>query len=538
MQRLLFGLLSLTAIAGSAFALDATSRIDRVALYPSGATITRVASLELPAGTTTVRLAGLVSGLDPDELRVHASADDVVVGQVQFARAERRDAFNAEVDRLDGEIRDVEARISTIDDAIRSEELEIRFLESLAEGYAKEAWHGGAQGAADVGSWREALALLESASGDAYAEIRRQKASRTEAERDLSVLERELESLRGGARASSVLEVTLRSPRALSTELRLDYFQAGAQWTPQYEVRLDSESARLELIRQAEVAQGTDEAWNGVALSLSTSDPSGRLEPGTVGSEFLDLAEPQTAAVRQRTQQLAGAPAADLEEVTVAGARGARMQIGNFAVTYEIPGRVTVSNDADEAHAFDIDTMTFDVELVTRVVPRHGEEAFLAARFDYDRDVPLHASALRVYVDGAYAGVAEMPTALPQSEITMPMGADRRVEVKVVNRGQERGREGIVSRRNTETTDYLFEITNRRASPTLVEVIDRYPVARNEDIEVDVPRTATEPTETDVDERPGVILWRRELPPNEPWRIEHRYTVSYPSDKALTRRRQ
>lgn len=62
------------------------------------------------------------------------------------------------------------------------------------------------------------------------------------------------------------------------------------------------------------------------------------------------------------------------------------------------------------------------------------------------------------------------------------------------------------------------------------------PVARNEDIEVEVGRGATAPDETGVDEKPGVVLWRRAVEPGETWAIEHSCTISYPADRVLTRR--
>ncbi|ANO51161.1 mucoidy inhibitor MuiA family protein [Woeseia oceani] len=519
----------------SAFALDVTSRIDAVAVYPSGAVVTRVASVALPAGTSTIRLTGLVNDLDPEQIRLQAVAANVELGQIRIDREEQRDAFNAEIDSLNTEIAALQERIASIDDAVKSAELRLKFLDGLAAGYSKEAWHGSAQGTADINSWRQALALLESASGDAYATVREQKAARTAAERELSLLQRNLASKRGGALSSTVLEVSLRAASATSTELRLDYFQDDASWRSQYEARLDSNAGTLRLTQQAVIEQGTDESWSNVMLSLSTSDPSGDLEPGSLDPEFLDIYEPPapSAPARSRLQQL-GAMADSMEEMLVASEK-VTSRVGNYAVTYDVPGRVSVSNNSDETQSFDVTAFDTAVKLVTRIVPRNGDQAYLAARFLYDGSVPLYESGLRVYVDGAYAGASTMPTALPQTEVTVPMGQDRRVEVKVVDQGDVTGRGGIVSRRKTETTNYIFEIANRRQSETLVEVVDRYPVPRNKDIEVDVARNSTAPTETSFNDQPGVILWRKALEPNESWRIQHQYTVTYPADKVLSR---
>ncbi|MCB1845546.1 MAG: mucoidy inhibitor MuiA family protein, partial [Halioglobus sp.] len=381
MYRQSLPILLLLSLSSAAIAIDASSRIDAVALYPSGAIVTRVASVTLPAGTSTVRFTGLVNGLDPERIQLRAVAGDVEVGQVRIASEQQRDAFNAEIERLNAEIRTAEQRIVVIDDAVKSAELRLKFLDGLAQGYSKEAWYGSAQGAADINSWRQALALLESASSDAYAEIRKQKASRPDAERDLSVLQRELITMRGGTLSSTVLEVSLRAERAVSTELRLEYFQNGATWSPQYEARLDSDAGRLRLVQQASVEQHTDEAWNNISLSLSTSDPSGELSPGDLRPEFLDLYDPPAAAPALSQILASGVTADAMEKLAVTANREVTARVGNYAVTYEIPGRVSVANGSDEKQFFDVSSFDAEVNLVTRVIPRKGERAYLAARF-------------------------------------------------------------------------------------------------------------------------------------------------------------
>ena len=68
----------------------------------------------------------------------------------------------------------------------------------------------------------------------------------------------------------------------------------------------------------------------------------------------------------------------------------------------------------------------------------------------------------------------------------------------------------------------LFEISNRRGAGTQVEV--------------QISRDATAPDEQGVDDKPGVIVWRKDLQPGETWRITHTYDVSYPADKRIIRR--
>lgn len=518
-----------------AVATDVLSQVESVTVYPSGATVTRIADVALSAGLNEVRLVGLANSIDVDRLQVEVVADNVRIGGINVHTEQEREAYDVEIAAVRTQIEALTARINAADDSSNAAKLRLKFLDGIAQGYAKEAWFEGSRGSANTSSWLAALELLQNGSEDASRLIRDNDAKKAAFSKDLSVLQRTLTDLRGGSLASTVVELTLTANRAMRTTIRLYYFQEDATWAPRYESRLDSNSGKLQLAQQAVIAQETDEDWGNVQMILSTSEPGGELMAPELESEFLALYDPapRQQAKRRRT---AGAPSADsfmMEEVVVTGVR--RVDVGNFAVSYDIPGRISVANNADNAVTVDLARFDFDTELVTQIVPRESTKAFLAARFTYDKSVPLYGSDMAVYVDGVYAGSTMMPTALPQSEILLPMGQDRRIDVKSVSQGDATGKDGIVRKQRTETTDYVFEITNRRDSASYVEVMDRYPVARDDDIEVDVPRSATQADAQDIDDQPGLLMWRKTLDPGETWRIRHQYTIRYPAKSILAR---
>jgi uncharacterized protein (TIGR02231 family) len=508
-----------------------------VVIYPEGATVTRIASVSLSAGENDVKFAGLVNSIDADRLRVEVAEDGVQIGQIRLAKEQRRDVVDAEIAAVQEDIDTVTERMLAVADSNKAAKLQLTFLESIASGYAKAAGSESSVGAADVNSWKAALGLLMSASDAANKLIRENDVKSRDLAKDLSVLQRKLNDLNGGSLATTAIELTLSSNRAQQTEIRLHYFQDDASWSPRYEARLDSNTGELQLAQQAVVVQETDEDWKDVKLMLSTSEPGGELMAPVLESEFLNLYEPvlrKAQAADRRQVTLASSPMA-MEEIVVTGNTVTRAEVGGFAVSYDVPGRMTLTNDSDEGVTIDLASFNFVAELVTQVVPRESTQAFLAARFVYDKSLPLYGSEMTVFVDGAFAGNTTMPTALPQAELVLPMGQDRRIAVNAQTQGGEDRRDGIINKRKTEATDYVFEITNRRAAPSYVEVMDRYPVSRNKAVEIDVPRSATAPDERDINDQPGLILWKKTLGAGESWRIRHQYTVSYPADMVLSR---
>jgi len=519
--------------AGSALAADASSRVDSVTVYARGAMVTRVATVELSVGNNDIRLTGLVSDLGMEGLRIEVAADDVRVGQINLGREQTRDAFNQEIQDLQAQIDELILSIKANDDSSGAAALRLRFLQGIADGYAKEAWFEGTRGTADVESWKAALELLQTGTEDANNLIRANSVKKNALNKDLSVLTRRLQEMRGGAHAATTVGFSLTAGTAKRVQVRLHYYQQGASWSPRYEARLNSESGELQLVQQAEIIQRTDEDWSKVNLTLSTSEPENTLMAPELSSRFLDLYEPNIAVRSRSDMESPRAEFAMLEEIVVTGLK-AQTNVSGFAVSYPVPGHTNISNDRGEPVNIDLAQFEFNAELITRVVPRQSTQAFLLAKFVYDQSLPLYGGTMTVYVDGVYVGQTQMPTALPQAEMELPMGQDRRVEVLVESQGGETGQQGMISKRKSESTDYIFEIVNRRATASLIEVMDLYPVARNREIEVSVPRSATPPDERDIEEQPGLVRWKKSLAAGETWRIRHQYEITYPAKSVLS----
>lgn len=533
-------LVAVLIVAEPAGAADLSSRVEAVTVYPSGALVTRVARVELAAGDNTLRLDGLPPGLASELLQAEidsTSAETVSIGQVRVSRLESRDAYDAAVAELTRDIDALKLRIRAIDDSSTAAERRLRFLDGLSQSYARDAGLESSRGAASVATLRDALDLLQTGSESASALIRENATAKAELARDLSVLERRLADLRGGSRSATAVTLTVTAERPVTTELRLRYYRDAAGWSPVYEARLDTSSGALTLLQQADVRQATAEAWQGVALTLSTSQPSGRLEAPELASHFLTLAE------RAREQSARASVSADAmlevqalaDESEALAVTAARRTDTNFAVNYEVPGVTDVPNDGGEATTLDVERFRFDTELITRVVPRSSTDAFLIARFEQTGSVPLYGSGMRIFVDGVYAGMAEMPTAMPGAEVELPMGQDRRVLVRAESQGGEGGAGGFFSRSQADVVDYVFEIANRRDSVARVEVLDRIPVSRDRSIDVEIGDDATPPDHTDLDDRPGLRRWDRSLAAGETLRIRHQYSIRYPDDRQLVR---
>ncbi|MEM1433518.1 MAG: mucoidy inhibitor MuiA family protein [Pseudomonadota bacterium] len=538
-------LTAMLLLSGGSAALALETRIDRVTVYRSGAVVERIATLTLAAGRNELAIEGLPAELDVARVELLTGRPDVRLAEVRRSSDQRADAVSPEVQALEAALQSLAGEEQALADAVSVAELKLKFLDGLAQGYAKDAWYGVAGGSDDTGAWGQALATLDSGASAALAQIRSTAVEQQRQKARRSQLERELKQARGKERASTTIALTATSASAQTIELRLRYPQPAARWRSTYEARMDSASGELELLQQAAVTQTTPEDWTDVELVLSTGNPSRRIAPPTLNPKFVDLYDPEQLRMMKRRRPAAAmngvqgfaaaAPSADMameaapiEEVVIAA------EVTSYGVTYAVPGRVTIANDSDDAQRFDLERLSFEAELVTRIVPRQADAGFLVANFTYAQAAPLAASRLRAYLDGDYVGEATLPAARQGAELELPLGQNRRIEVVVEDQGGLDGESGIINKRREEAVDFLYRIVNRGSTPAAIEVLDQLPVARNEEIAVTVPRSATKPTARDIDDRPGVLKWERSLDAGGEWEIRHQYKISYPADERLT----
>jgi hypothetical protein len=143
---------------------------------------------------------------------------------------------------------------------------------------------------------------------------------------------------------------------------------------------------------------------------------------------------------------------------------------------------------------------------------------------------------VQLFRDDTFVGVAGLPLVLPQDEMRIPFGVDDRIRVMVREEKADSGDRGVISRQQVDQFKRRFEITSFHAVAIPIEVIDRVPVAMNEDIKVEVLEGATAPSSKALDGLAGVYLWKLDGIPRKTEIIRHYYSVRYPSDKVLAPR--
>jgi uncharacterized protein (TIGR02231 family) len=535
-------LIVLTAFAAApaeAADVEAASAVDAVTVYPDGASVTRVVTVDLAAGDTTLVLKDFPLKLDPASLRVEGEADaGLTIGAIDTRSPRAAPPVN--LPELDKHIEALKDERADLDGAIAASKARRKFAERFAE--TSPAGIGEKGEARPLSDWRAAFAAVADEVAAADTAIRDAGRRQRDIDREIARLESDR-----ATKPPSKLEVKigLAAIAPAKATLHVTYTVPNARWTPIYDARLDTGAKErkpaLELVRRAEITQATGEDWADVALNVSTvrTAPGGRapeLNPLVVQYPSPPAPVYSAPASVPAAAQRALQPHAAKEQslfMDQAVEKKAVAEVGGFQVLFRIPGRVSVGA-SEGAKSLHISSATISPDLVVRSVPVIDATAFLEASFIQGEDAPLLPGRISIYRDGMFVGRGQMTAASKEEKVRLGFGADDKVRIvrSVVKRNE--GSAGlIVTTSKTDERSFKTAIRNGHDFPIRVAVEDQLPVSENEDIQVEMLPSTTPPTTTNVRDRRGVLEWALEVGPSEAREIAFAWRVRWPKDKGV-----
>jgi len=529
---------ALAAMPSRAADLDATSAVDAVIVYPDGASVTRVVTLDLPAGDNSAVLKDFPLTLDPSSLRVEGDAGaKLTIGSID-ARPPRA-APPVNLPELDKRIEALKDERVNLQGAINAATARRKFAERFAE--ASPAGIGDKGEARPISEWRAAFAAVAEEIASADTAIRDAERKQRELDREIARLEQDK-----AQKPPAKLEVRIELAASAATKatLRVSYAVRNARWAPLYDARLDTggrdRKPALELVRRAEITQNTGEDWSDVALTVSTvrtarggSAPDLNslivqypppLRPAAPANAAMDSARPAQRGVMAKVAE-PYAERADEQQATA--------EVGSFQVMFKIPGRVSVGA-SEGAKSLRISTAAIAPDLAVRAVPVKDPTAFLEASFKQGEDAPLLPGRIAIYRDGVFVGRGQMAAASKDEPVRLGFGADDKIKIErtVVKRNE--GSAGlIVTTSKTDERSFKTTVRNGHDFPIKVAIEDQLPVSENEDIQVEMLSSTTPPTTTNLRDKRGVLEWAFEAKPGEVKDISFAWRVRWPKDKGV-----
>ncbi len=546
----------LAACPALAADIPATSKIDAVTVFPAGAEITRSAKVKLEAGDHTIILNDLPAAANPSSIRVEGRATGKLeIGSVdsRVLSIPRTDAavVASERKRIEAEIETLKDAKSVLNNQVQTAEAQKALITNLTTLPQRPA---PTSGTAAQENWAQVLGLIGASMADVHKVILETQIKMREIDRKIADLAKKLTETAPVQEQRMEVKVFANAGGALDADLVVRYQVANANWVPQYDARLatgnKTVAPKLSLTRRATITQRTGEAWENIAMTLSTARPSASsaapsLRPMTVDFEqerppMPVAAAPAPQAPMARSAAKSMAEAADDKTLAAGGMRRmdevtqsrAQIEASPFQALYALPGQLSVPATGEPKRVV-IDSADLDPALVVRATPKIEPKAYLYAKLTLPKTTPYLPGQVALFRDATFVGNGRLPMLTPGEEHELGFGADDAVRIKYANTDEKRSETGIISSSKNDARNYRITMQNKHERPIAITITDQLPVSNNAEIKVEM-TAKPQPSKRDVEEKRGILAWEDTLKPDEEKVIDFGYKVTWPAAKQIT----
>ena len=324
--------------------------------------------------------------------------------------------------------------------------------------------------------------------------------------------------------------------------LAMVYLVTNATWQPAYNVRNTAGAPTVAIEYDALLAQRTGEDWENVQLTLSTAQPTVAANPPELEPWFVDIARPpsveelrQSLAPESRRAppgpeagkyarggggggfgggregedaMLAGIPVQLAADALVAGA--------GPSVTYALPRLVSVKSNARKQQRTRIASINAQAEFVHVAVPVLTDAVYIRGKLTNASPYQILPGAASIFMDQDYVGPTRLDAIAPNGTFELHFGIDRTVAVSRTLVKKETSKTGLFAGGRRTSYDYRIEIDNNAGKAITLELWDRYPVSRTDQIQIDLvdvtPPLAADADYVDEEKPQGLLKWNLNVP--------------------------
>jgi len=546
------GGLCLVAAAAGAEGERLSSRITEVTVYADRARVRREAVLQLPAGASEWRFAGLPGWLDEESVRAAlAPADAARIADIRLERDYLARPADEEVRRAEVALLEMTDRQREIEDERKVLDAEARQVEEARVFAMDKLPRDAALGAVNVAAYGETVAFVGSSLRRIAAARRDLDARQREIAPELAARSRRLEELRARAQLEQrTIAVLLDAPVPAEAALSVTYQLPGATWQPAHELRADGPNpSAVSLASFAVVAQTTGEDWEGAALSFSTQSPGETVRVPEL--EALRLGLPPGVARRapsassfSKAQQIFDAqnsvwfadnnPRGDMGRFRFnednrrqlereASAAFERLRRRGTMAHFAGEGRPTVRSDGNLVRV-PIGRAELAAKPGIVAVPELSLNALRVVELVQSGAQPLLPGRIALFERGAFMGFTDTDFVAEGETFSLMLGVAENIKL---SRVLDRKVSSIVRGSRTRIqVAFVVTVENLATEPARVRLQDRVPVSEDRDIRV-----------FGVDIRPdgrpddrGLLVWDVELKPKEKRVYRVAYGIEYPRE--------
>ena len=585
------------ASAASANVPTTTGVISKVTVYRGQALVTRTVGIDLPPGASEFIVKDLPAMIVPESIYAQtpdetgspfrknsAKWEPTKVLSVRYREKAVQENTREEVKQLDAQIEDVQHQLKYAESEHKHLDMQWQMFEKLKDFTIAAAKSDLSRGLLTFEPVESLVGMIEKKGLEYYKKRMELEDKIDGLKKEQDLLDRKRNKLVAGqSRTEREAVLFVSSPKNSlgrtgenKITIQLSYLVGGANWQQQYNLRADPEKSNVLIEYNAVVNQTSGEDWDGVAISLSTAEPTMVAAPPILEPMLVALSHP---AQTQQLQQggFAGAAQArqyqesrnanikkgiaantELNDLAISNQafffRAGQKELQEFqqqiaqisrtegiSVTYELPGRLTLPSRTDQ-QLVSIASIRCRADFTLIATPLLTDFVYLQANLLNNSETVLLPGQASIFRNGEFVGKSRLPQVTIGERFTAGFGIDSQVQVV---RELENKKTRIQGGNRIDTYDYRVALSNYKNTPVELQLLDRLPHTDDSSIKIELektePQLIADSEYLRSEGKKGILRWDMKLKPNTIEKnttvVKYSFTMEYDRNMQIQPRR-
>lgn len=500
--------------------IDMKASVTGVTVYRGRASVTRSGSLQLEPGLYDLRFLNLPETIQPETLQARVSKQCKVL-EVQYDQVSAADVTLPETEAIDRQIEELQGFISTLDQQLRLIRMQEDFLNQVGVRAASDATDQGGTSALDLDAIRQQLQFIIDEQTRLNAAHNEVDPERKRLEKELRAAQNRRKAIAGSSQFMRIATVTIMVAAPSETSIELSYLVTGATWQPSYNIRTATDGTTVDIEYDAQLTQRSGEDWNRVDLTLSTAQPTVAANPPALDPRYVDVLVSRSPARLLQSPEMDLSSQLRQNESLLGGALefafDAQISGEGPAVTYHLPRPVTLKTNIQKQQRSRITTIQSRGEFIHVAMPILTEAVYIRGALTNNSSFLLLPGPVSIFVGQNYVGPTQLATVPPDGTFELYFGIDQSIKATRQLITKKTTKTGLLGGGLKTSYDYRIEIDNGAGKGITLELWDRYPISRSDQITVDLVGLS-HPLAADAEyleeQKPlGLLKWDLAIPP-------------------------
>ena len=328
----------------------------------------------------------------------------------------------------------------------------------------------------------------------------------------------------------------LNAEKRAEVTISIRYFIINAGWAAHYDLLAQGLTQPITLKYKAKVFNNSGNSWDNVKLSLSTADPTQTAQQPELSSWYLGYTtnSSQEASLgwkknKSESKKYDAYGESDAYKLLpkTSGVNYETISVNELSTEFDIIKPYSIPSDA-KPYVVDVAEHSLESNYKHFTIPKLDSDVFLMAHVTGWEYYNLVEGPANVYYDNSYVGRSRIKTSYLNDTLALSLGRDKKV---ITKRTQQKDftRKKLIGNSKKESFTYEIEVKNTRKDSIEIELLDQFPISKNNEITVDVEEISNA-FKNDIT---GELSWKMKLAPTESQKVILSYAVKYPKNKPI-----